>query len=80
MTFLEFNNTPINERAEYLWENGKFIEAITNSYHQSVTLYSLHNYYVELYISSETNKIESIQAIQDDELQKFLGRIKIDTF
>jgi hypothetical protein len=80
MTFREFNNTPINERAEYLWENGKFIEAIAGYYNQSVTLYCLHNYYVELYISSETNKIESIQAIQNDQLQKFLGRIKIDTF
>lgn len=76
----DFNETPLNERAKYLWDNGMFLEFISEYYNHKVALYSLHNYYVEVYINSLTDEIELIQAIPNEDLQKFLGRIKLDVF
>jgi hypothetical protein len=76
----EFNATPIDDRAKYLWENGRYIESLPGYYNHNINLYSLHNYYVEVYLEIGTNEIQLIHAVRTEDLQKYLGRIKIDTF
>lgn len=75
----DFNATPLEERAKYLWDNGTYIESIYGYYNHNVNLYALHNYYVEVYLNISSNQIELITAIRSEDLQKYLGRINIDT-
>ena len=62
----DYNLLPINEKAEMLWQEGKFIEAVElNDF--DVSLYSLNDHYVEMYYSVSNNRIEKISILQDPE-------------
>jgi len=62
----DYNLLPINEKAEMLWQDGKFIEAMElNDF--DVSLYSLNDQYVEMYYSVSNNRIEKISVLQDPE-------------
>lgn len=62
----DYNLLPINEKAEVLWQEGKFIEAVElNDF--DVSLYSLNDQYVEMYYSVSNNRIEKISVLQDPE-------------
>ncbi|MCW3103024.1 MAG: hypothetical protein JWO09_1464 [Bacteroidetes bacterium] len=62
----DYNLLPINEKAEMLWQDGKFIEAMElNDF--DVSLYSLNDQYVEMYYSVSKSRIEKITVVQDPE-------------
>jgi hypothetical protein len=62
----DYNLLPINEKAEVLWQEGKFIEAVElNDF--DVSLYSLNDEYVEMYYSVSNNRVEKISVLQDTE-------------
>ena len=69
----EFNQLTINEKANYLWENGTFLAA-----KDRINLYSLHNFFVEVYYHTELNKISDIKVFRSlSKLHDYLTDIDI---
>jgi hypothetical protein len=68
-----------SDRAGLLWDKGVFLESVI--YHgYTVKLYSLYNFFVEVYYRKDHRheRIEWIDVAEDDDLHKYLGKVKID--
>ncbi|HEX8517039.1 MAG TPA: hypothetical protein VF868_12645 [Bacteroidia bacterium] len=64
-----YNLLPINEKAEILWAEGKFIEAVElNNF--DVSLYSLEDQFFEIYYSVDNSRIEKISPLKDPQALK----------
>jgi hypothetical protein len=63
MKATNYNQLPVNERADILWQEGKFIEAIElNDF--DVSLYALNDKYFEMYYSVSGNRVEKIHELR----------------
>jgi hypothetical protein len=71
-----FNDLPIEFLASMVYQNGKFIKAVTWS-GQTVCLYSLHNKFIEVWYDSNDNEINHITLSIGDSLDKFLIDIQL---
>lgn len=60
-----------------LWDLGTFLETEVY-YGYTVKLYALHSFFVEVYYTPVTQSIEKIEVAYEDDLKKYLGRIKIN--
>jgi hypothetical protein len=65
MTSLEFNNLSLSHQSSFLWEQGVLLSS-RSGYFESVDLYSLHNFFVEVYFSPEKSLLDRI-TIPDTE-------------
>jgi hypothetical protein len=68
------------DRAGLLLEKGVFLESVIY-YGYTVKLYSLYNFFVEVYYRKDHDRhdrIEWIDVAEDDDLTKYLGKVKID--
>lgn len=63
----KFIQLPIDERANYLWANGEFV-ANRIYYNQTVKLYALNGYWVEVWINNEG--IDRMEPLEDEKVLK----------
>lgn len=77
MELYEYSLLPINDRADNLWTNGKFIINIKeNTY--SYNLYTFFGYFVEVKLSNTENTIVDITPFRKGELlNKYLDVIDL---
>lgn len=78
MGLYEFNILPDSEKADIVWEHGAFL---TNRVEGrfGINLYSLSDFYVEVWYSTPNNKIEEIRTFKSIEpLEPYLGEIDLD--
>jgi hypothetical protein len=72
---MNVNMLPVNQKADILWEEGKFIGAIElNDY--DVSLYSLDDQYYEMYYSVSKCRIEKITSLENPERFKRYSKNK----
>jgi hypothetical protein len=77
MSIPDFVTLSIDERATILWDQGTYLE--TDVYYgRTVKLYALHSFFVEVYYSSVTQSIEKVEVAYEQDLKKYLGKIKIE--
>lgn len=78
MQIYEFLALNINDKADLVWQNGKFIDKYADLTY-SVNLYFLFNFFVEVSYSVKENKITDITPFKKGfRLDKYLENIKID--
>lgn len=77
MTIPEYVTLSLNDRAEVLWDQGNYLETVVY-YGYTLKLYSLSSFFVEVYYSPITQSIEKIEVAYEEDLKKYLGRIKLD--
>jgi hypothetical protein len=77
MSMPEYLMLSIEERATVLWDQGTYLE--TDVYYgHTVKLYALHSFFVEVYYSPVTQSIKKVEVAYDQDLKKYLGKIKIE--
>ena len=64
MNRVMFEELSLDEKANNLWSNGHFISARTY-YNQKILLYSLKNFYVEVWYSPNENVIANISPLDN---------------
>jgi hypothetical protein len=78
MEIYEFAQLNINDRAEMISECGIYIDIFENEF-DTVKLYSLENYYVEVTVNNSEQKITEVNAFQQgSRLEKYLNRITVE--
>jgi hypothetical protein len=74
----EFLQLDLNSRADIVWADGEFIGA-RDYYGYKVVLYVLEGLYVEVWVFASTNKIEKVEAVQNEkDLQHYLKDIDLE--
>lgn len=77
MELYEYSLLPINDRADNLWANGKFIINIKEDIF-SYNLYTFFGYFIEVKLSNSDNTIADITPFRKGELlNKYLDVIDI---
>jgi hypothetical protein len=79
MSEFEFQRLSLSGRADVLWSKGEYLGEVIY-YRQQVKLYSLFSFFVEVWYNPDKGMIEKIEIATNSDLNKYLGRIKIDTF
>lgn len=79
MDLFDFENLTLDAKAEYLWNNASFVSSI-NYYGQTVSLYSLKNFFVEVFIELDSNSITAIESLNLEEprLKLYLNNINLE--
>ena len=67
MTAEKFNSLITDSKANFLWDNGVYVDERISYNKYLIKIYSLVDFYVEVYYCIEDNKIEDIYAIETDE-------------
>jgi hypothetical protein len=67
MDFYLFNYLPGNDRAELVWQQGRFL-AIREHMGCSVVLYKMPEFFAELWYSPEDNQIALVHGFKSHEL------------
>lgn len=55
----QFQQFPLNEQAQYVWDNGQFVESRTENDFSS-NLYWMGNFYVEIVYNNSMNSIVEV--------------------
>ena len=77
MTIWEFVLTPLDEQAQYVWVNGRYLMNREGQWTR-VNLYALHSYFVEIWIDRGRNSITHINAFENlGKLDAYLGGISL---
>lgn len=76
MTVPDFVVLSLNDRAQILWDQGKYLETI-EYYGYRVNLYALANFFVEVYYSPVTQSIDKIDVAYENDLKKYISMIKL---
>lgn len=80
ITIGRFNTLDMDEKSYYLWHGATFLHVYEEGEFR-VNLFHMNDYYIELWYSMETNKIETIRAFTSiDCLEPFLKNIRLDLF
>ncbi len=61
----KFNKLSIYLKGEYVFREGKYI-GMGKYYNHSINLYSLNDFFVEVWYSPGENKIEKIELLKDE--------------
>jgi hypothetical protein len=67
----------MNELAERVWKEGTY-QITIEYYGYRVSLYSVNADFYEVFYNSTENKIEKINLATEDDLKKYLNRIKLN--
>ncbi|GIV32778.1 MAG: hypothetical protein KatS3mg031_0313 [Chitinophagales bacterium] len=67
MTAARFNRLMMDAKANFLWDNGVYVGERVSYNKYLIKIYSLMDFYVEVYYGMEDNKIEDIYAIETEE-------------
>ena len=63
----KFNRMITDAKANFLWDNGIFVDERVSYNKYLIKVYSLIDFYVEVYYSIDDNKIEDIYAIETEQ-------------
>jgi len=79
MSASEFNSIQdINERANMVWEHGRLADERVNYRHHTIVIYSIFDFYVEVWLAATTQAIEKVHALESGEDWKgFLESVKL---
>jgi hypothetical protein len=77
MTVRDFLVLSLNDRAQVLWDCGRYLETIVY-YGQTVKLYALNSFFVEVYYSPVTQSIDKVDVVHEEDLKKYLSQIRIN--
>jgi len=80
MSPIEYNQLSLDERAELVFTEGKYTADIAEYYRHKVVLYALYNFWVEVFYNLDDNVVEAVRLAGPEKLDKYLNRIKIDSF
>lgn len=81
MTPEKFNSLITDAKANYLWDNGVFIDERICYNKFIIKVYCLLDFYVEVYYSMSDNKIEDIYALETEEdWEGFLKNIDLKEY
>lgn len=61
----KFNKLSLNAKGEYVFQEGKYI-GMREYYNHSINLYSLNDFFVEVWYSPGENKIEKIEVLESE--------------
>lgn len=77
ITLYEFNILPDNEKADTVWENGVFLlNRVVEG--NAINLYSLNDFYVEIWYDQPNNKIIKIRSFKStNPLDPYLDDISL---
>ena len=74
----QFNIMDENEKAQTLWDNGTFLTNKSDNL-KSVNLYSLGDFYVEVWYDKPQNRITQIRSFKSiNNLSPYLDDIELD--
>ena len=76
MNYFDFDNSSLEDKAKFVWENALFIESILH-YNQRINLYSLNKEFIEVYYQPFTNDIVRISFATEQDLKKYISAIKL---
>jgi hypothetical protein len=74
----DFENLPIDLRAQIVWTRGKFVDHIIY-YNQKVNLYSIDEFFIEIFYDGEKNEISRISLVTDQGITKYISNINLDS-
>ena len=78
MDFYAYNCLPRDQRAELVWEHGRFL-AIRTEMNCSVVLYHMGGFFAEVWYSPEDNQIALVHGFERRELlEPYLSMIDIE--
>lgn len=79
MTASEFNSiNDIHQRANIIWEHGKPVDERVNYREHTIVIYSVFDFYVEIWLAATTQQIEKVHAPEsDDDWKSFLDSVKL---
>jgi hypothetical protein len=75
----DFDTLPIDLRAQIVWTRGRYVETIVY-YNQRVNLYSIDEYFVEVFYNGEKNEVERITIATDQDIKKYIMNINLSVF
>ena len=74
----EFNILPDDEKAQMVWDDGTFLTNKADE-EKAVNLYSLSNFYVEIWYDKPHNRITNIRSfLSTSQLSPYLDDIDLD--
>ena len=62
----EYNKMTLELKSNFLWDKGTFIEERVNYGKYKICMYSLFNFYVEVFYSIKDNNIKKVNALESD--------------
>lgn len=69
----------IDDKANLLWQDGEFVTSVTSDAN-TISLYALYGYFVEVTVNKACNKITDIVPFtKGASLEKYLDKINIDS-
>jgi hypothetical protein len=74
MSYIDFENSSLEEKAKFVWENAVYVESV-EYYRAKVNLYSIGKEFIEVFYSPVTNDIIRIVFADEHSLKKYLSKI-----
>jgi len=66
LTISEFNSLPLNQKGEILFSTGDYVEDRIQYNKYKIIMYSLGNFYVEVFYDVFSNEIKRINGLEND--------------
>ena len=77
MTAKEFNSLSLDGKG-VVFQEGTYVDQRIVYNEHKIVMYSLHNFYVEIYYNAHSNKIEDIDALESlDDWDNFMASVKL---
>lgn len=65
ITKSKFRTLDLDQKGEYVFQKGDYI-GVSGYYNYRINLYSLYDFFVEVWYEPEENKIEKIELLESD--------------
>jgi hypothetical protein len=79
MTKNDYHLLSLHDKAEMLRIGGQYVEKLV-WYKHHLHLYSLRDFFVEVYFNATSYKIDKIEVVEGNGLNKYLIQIALDDF
>jgi hypothetical protein len=73
----KFNRLSLTDRANLVWQNGKFADSVIYNNH-CLMLYSLNRQFVEMFIDGKSRSVIWVSLANDYDLAKYLRYVHIE--
>lgn len=77
MDTVRFNRLTLEERADFLWRRGQFVDSVILN-HYCLMLYSINDRFIELLLDLRSQNILWIGVANEYDLSKYLHNVHID--
>jgi hypothetical protein len=79
LCFEQYHSLDQDLQAHLLWKDGVFLELIRNTHKLNIELYTLYNFYVEVYFDAITEEPLFLKPfINSDLLEPYLQQINLE--